>query len=149
MPKFCTFKIRKVFEFPATEFANLANSDPASCGFWRDRDAALCYDPLMTPHDQQRFAKLISEFISGCGLESPLYVIAIGSNGSVSVSRQSGSGLAEVCRHNKVGPGWSLFGLRCRVLGPRVGIITRKSCDFAGFGFTVTAVSREPPALLQ
>jgi hypothetical protein len=67
-------------------------------------------------------------------LESPLYVIAIGCNGSVSVWRQSGSGLAEVCRHK---------------VGPRVGIITRQSCDFAGFGLTVTAVSREPPALLQ
>jgi hypothetical protein len=102
----------------------------------------------MTPHDQQRFAKLVSEFINSCGLDPPLYVIAIGANGAVSVSRQSGSGLAEVCRH-KVGPGWSLFGLRCRVLEPRVGIITRQSCDFAGFGLTVTAVSREPPALLQ
>jgi hypothetical protein len=82
-------------------------------------------------------------------LESPLYVIAIGSNGSFNVSRQSGSGLAKVCCHNKVGPGWSLFGLCCRVLEPRVGIITRQSCDFAGFGLTVTAVSREPKALLQ
>jgi hypothetical protein len=43
----------------------------------------------MTPHDQQRLAALISEFIDGCGFDPPLHVIAIGSNGSISVSRQT------------------------------------------------------------
>jgi hypothetical protein len=27
----------------------------------------------MRQHDQQRFAKLVSEFIDGCGIEPPLY----------------------------------------------------------------------------
>ena len=27
---------------------------------------AFCYDHRMSPHDQQRFAKLVSEFIDGC-----------------------------------------------------------------------------------
>lgn len=40
----------------------------------------------MTPHDQQRFADLVSAFIDGSELSPPMYVIAIGSNGSVSVS---------------------------------------------------------------
>jgi hypothetical protein len=29
----------------------------------------------MTPHDQQRFAKLVSEFIEGSGLYPPLYLV--------------------------------------------------------------------------
>jgi hypothetical protein len=37
----------------------------------------------MRPHDQQRFAKLVSEFIDGCGIEPPLYLIAISSNGNI------------------------------------------------------------------
>ncbi len=58
----------------------------------------------MTPHDQHRFADLVSAFIDGCDFDPPLYLIAIGSNGSVSVSRQTCSGLAEVCAFNR-GPG--------------------------------------------
>jgi hypothetical protein len=58
----------------------------------------------MTPHDQQRFAKLVSEFIDGCGFEPPLYVIAIGANGSVSVSRHTDSDVEVICSHT-VGPG--------------------------------------------
>ena len=58
----------------------------------------------MTPHDQQRFAKLISDFVEGCGFERPLYVIAIGSNGSVSVSRHTDSDVELICSHT-VGPG--------------------------------------------
>jgi hypothetical protein len=59
----------------------------------------------MHRHDQQRFAKLVSEFIDSCGFDPPFHVIAIsGTNGSVSVSRQTDSGIKEVCRHN-VGPG--------------------------------------------
>ena len=56
----------------------------------------------MTPHDQQRFAALVSEFIDGCGFEPPVHVI--GSNGSVSVSRHSHSGAKQICGH-RVGPG--------------------------------------------
>jgi hypothetical protein len=58
----------------------------------------------MTLHDQQRFAKLVSEFIDGCGFDPPLYVLAIGANGSVSVSRHTDSDVRQVCAH-KVGPG--------------------------------------------
>ncbi|MBT1512151.1 hypothetical protein KIP88_16740 [Bradyrhizobium sp. SRL28] len=45
----------------------------------------------MTAHGQQRFAEFVSEFIDGSGIEPPLYVIAIGSNGAVSVSRHANS----------------------------------------------------------
>jgi hypothetical protein len=32
----------------------------------------FCQDHPMRQHDQQRFAKLVSEFIDGCGIEPPL-----------------------------------------------------------------------------
>jgi hypothetical protein len=55
----------------------------------------------MHRHDQQRFAKLVSKFIDSCGIDPPFYVLAIsGSNGSVSVSRHTGSEVKEVCRHS-------------------------------------------------
>jgi hypothetical protein len=47
---------------------------------------------------------IIGDFIDDCGFEPPLYVIAIGSNGSVSVSRHSDCDVEQVCGHN-VGPG--------------------------------------------
>ena len=49
----------------------------------------------MIPHDQQRLGKLVSEFIDGCGFEPPLYLVAIGSNGSV--SRYTHRGVKQVC----------------------------------------------------
>jgi hypothetical protein len=58
----------------------------------------------MRPHDQQRLAALVSESVSGCGLDPPLYLIAIGSNGSVAISRHMDSDVKQVCSHN-VGPG--------------------------------------------
>jgi hypothetical protein len=58
----------------------------------------------MSQHDQQRFAKLVSEFIDSCGFEPPLYVIAISSNGSVAVSRHTDSDVELICSHT-VGPG--------------------------------------------
>ncbi len=55
--------------------------------------------------DQQRFAKMIGDFVNSSGITPPLYLIAIGdSNGSVIVSRHTGSDFKEVCSH-KVGPG--------------------------------------------
>ena len=35
------------------------------------------YHPRMHRHDQQRLAKLVSEFIDGCGSEPPIYLIAV------------------------------------------------------------------------
>jgi hypothetical protein len=52
----------------------------------------------------KRFAEFVSDFIEGCGFEPPLYLIAIGSNGSVAVSRHTDSDIKEVCSHS-VGPG--------------------------------------------
>ena len=66
----------------------------------RATGAVLCRYPYRaTPHDQQRFAKLVSEFIDGCGFDPPLYVIAIGSNGAVSVSQHRNSDVKQICGH--------------------------------------------------
>ena len=64
----------------------------------------FCYHPRMTPHDQQRFAKLIPDFVEGCGFQRPLYVIAIGSNGSVSGRAIWTRDVELICSHT-VGPG--------------------------------------------
>jgi hypothetical protein len=46
----------------------------------------------MRRHDQQRFARLVSEFIESSGIAPPLYLIAVSnSNGTVIVSRHLGS----------------------------------------------------------
>ena len=52
----------------------------------------------------KRFAEFVSDFIDGSGIARPLYLIAIGSNGSVAVSRHSDRDVKQVCRHS-VGPG--------------------------------------------
>lgn len=54
----------------------------------------------LSPHDQRRFAKLVAEFIEGCGLWPPFHVIAIGSNGSVSVSLHTRGAVKHICGHN-------------------------------------------------
>jgi hypothetical protein len=54
----------------------------------------------MRPHHQKRLAALVSEFIDGCEFAPPLYVLAIGANGSVSVSRHTHSDLKQICGHN-------------------------------------------------
>ena len=68
--------------------------------------AALCYHRRMRMHrlDQQRFAKMISDFIADSGIDPPLYLIAIGANGSVPVSRHTDSDVREVCSFTR-GPG--------------------------------------------
>jgi hypothetical protein len=47
----------------------------------------------MTPHDQQRFAKLVTAFIARGGFAPPFHLIAISqSNGSVIVSEHDDDG---------------------------------------------------------
>jgi len=40
----------------------------------------------MNGHDQRRFAKLISDFVDGCGFEKPLHLVVIDARGTVSVT---------------------------------------------------------------
>jgi hypothetical protein len=51
----------------------------------------------MSPHDEQRFAKLISDFVDGCGFEMPLYLVTIDARGSCSVTRYGPHGIEQVC----------------------------------------------------
>jgi hypothetical protein len=39
----------------------------------------------MNEHDQQRFAKLISDFVDGAGFERPFHLVVIDARGTVSV----------------------------------------------------------------
>jgi hypothetical protein len=50
----------------------------------------------MTPHDQQRFADLIADFVDGCGVAPPFQLVVIGANGSV-VSRYTDSDVEPMC----------------------------------------------------
>ena len=51
----------------------------------------------MRPHDQQRFAALIAQFIERCGIDPPFHLVAIGANGAVRVSHHGDGGGEEVC----------------------------------------------------
>ena len=48
----------------------------------------------MTPHDQARFARLISDFVDGAGFE---HLVVIDARGTVSVKRYGFSGVEQVC----------------------------------------------------
>jgi hypothetical protein len=61
---------------------------------------------------RQRFARLVAEFIDGCGFDPPLYVLAIGANGSISVARHSDAGVVyqfEIFSMRKLVPSISEF----------------------------------------
>ena len=62
-----------------------------------DRAAArLCYVSPMRPHDQQRFAKMISDFVEGAGFEKPFHLVVIDSRGTASVTRYGHLGVEQV-----------------------------------------------------
>jgi hypothetical protein len=57
-----------------------------------------CYHPPpMTPHDQQRFTKLISEFVDGAGFARPFHLVMIDGRGTTSVTRYGHRGVEQVC----------------------------------------------------
>jgi hypothetical protein len=51
----------------------------------------------MSPHDRKRFAKLICDFVAGCGFAAPFHLVVIDSRGMVSVSRYGDAGVVPVC----------------------------------------------------
>ncbi|MCK1716014.1 MULTISPECIES: hypothetical protein [unclassified Bradyrhizobium] len=51
----------------------------------------------MTPHDQQRFAKLISDFVESCNFERPFHLVVLDARGSASVTRYGFHGIEQVC----------------------------------------------------
>lgn len=51
----------------------------------------------MTPHDQQRFAKMISDFVDGCNFEKPFHLVVIDARGTVSVTRYGTRDIEQVC----------------------------------------------------
>jgi hypothetical protein len=52
----------------------------------------------LTPHDEQRFTKMITDFVEGCGFERPFHLVTIDARGTVIVTRYGASGIGEqVC----------------------------------------------------
>jgi hypothetical protein len=56
------------------------------------------YDAVMRPTDQDDLSDFVTEFINGCGIESPFYLVSISTNGSVIVTHWSAVGeVHDVC----------------------------------------------------
>ncbi|WP_354099353.1 MULTISPECIES: hypothetical protein [unclassified Bradyrhizobium] len=51
----------------------------------------------MTPHDQERFAKLITDFVESCEFEKPFHLVVIDGRGTASVTRYGPHGVEQVC----------------------------------------------------
>jgi hypothetical protein len=51
----------------------------------------------MTPHDEQRFAKLIADFVEGCEFERPFHLVCIDGRGTTSVTRYGHRGVDQIC----------------------------------------------------
>ena len=51
----------------------------------------------MNEHDEQRFRKLITDFVDGCGFEPPFHLVVLDARGSCSVTRYGPRGIEQVC----------------------------------------------------
>jgi|KBSMisStandDraft_5_1062788.scaffolds.fasta_scaffold933416_2 hypothetical protein len=51
----------------------------------------------MTPHDEARFARLISDFVDGAGFDRPFHLVVIDARGTTSVTRYGPHGVEQVC----------------------------------------------------
>jgi hypothetical protein len=51
----------------------------------------------MTPHDEQRFAKMITDFVEGCQFERPFHLVVIDARGTASLTRYGHAGVDQVC----------------------------------------------------
>ncbi|MDI3565416.1 hypothetical protein [Bradyrhizobium sp. Arg816] len=51
----------------------------------------------MSPQDQQRFARLISDFVEGGEFEGPFHLVVIDARGTASVTRYGPHGVERIC----------------------------------------------------
>jgi hypothetical protein len=51
----------------------------------------------MSPHDQARFARMISDFVEGCGFERPFHLVVIDARGTASVTRYGHHDIEQTC----------------------------------------------------
>jgi hypothetical protein len=51
----------------------------------------------MRPHDEQRFAKMISDFVDGSGFVRPFHLVVLDARGTASVTRYGHAGVEQVC----------------------------------------------------
>ena len=53
----------------------------------------------MSPHDEERFAKLITDFVTACGFAKPFHLVTIDSRGSATVTKYDTDGtVQQVCQ---------------------------------------------------
>jgi hypothetical protein len=91
----------------------------------------------MSPHDRKRFARLIAEFVEGCGFEPPFHLVVVDSRGMVSVSRYGDNGVTPVCS----GPP----GNKLRMIPPIT--VTAISSDGVGRSARIAVVAGERATL--
>jgi len=89
----------------------------------------------MTPHDQEHFAKLVSDFVESAGFARPFHLVCIDARGSTSVTRYGLHGIEQVCS----GPA---KGNRLRMLPPLV--VTCISSDGVGRSAKIEVVAVAP-----
>ena len=77
----------------------------------------------MTPHDQARLGRLINDFIERSGIAPPLYLIAIGSNGAVIVTRHTDAGNEQVCASPDAGLASPVI---VTIVGPNGGVASAR-----------------------
>lgn len=92
----------------------------------------------MSPHDEQRFAKLISNFVDGCGFERPFHLVVIDARGSVSVTCYGVRNIERIC----AGPSKAT---RFRIIPP----LTVACISGDGQGRSVTIEIEKAPATVQ
>jgi hypothetical protein len=51
----------------------------------------------MSPFDEKRFTKMISDFVEGCGIERPFHLVVLDARGTASVTRYGPHGIDQVC----------------------------------------------------
>jgi len=59
----------------------------------------------MTPPDEQRFAKLINDFVDGCGFEKPFHTWSSSTRAARSASRVTASNKSAAVRRRRTGCG--------------------------------------------
>jgi hypothetical protein len=89
----------------------------------------------MTPHDEQRFATLITDFVDGCNFERPFHLVVIDARGSCSVTRYGNAGVEQVCS----GPAKAN---RLRMIPPLVATVI--SSDGVGKSAKIEVVAAAP-----
>jgi hypothetical protein len=89
----------------------------------------------MNEHDQQRFSRMIADFVDGCGFERPFHLVVIDARGTASVTRYGHRGIDQICS----GP---TQGNRLKMIPPLV--VSVISSDARGKAAKIEVVAARP-----